>query len=752
MPDQSKLAEILCRMQSDFVLEHIAAADDFIKEGFPTNALFSIIQGFQQPNLVSMYFYISGKRNDEETIKAWIYLQRRFEADPNGFVANSYSPMLLSDENRYLLYSARKYLLIDGKFRLFRSYLEIIKQKAVPLMQEELSADKTAPAIVIFYQWLQNFFAVYTPNKTKSRELSSLQKGNKKVQVLEELHQAFQKMREMVTNFSFDQYIAEAEQISEYPNWMRYWEDRDAYNAVPHKYPAHMRYDRPFFPDVPCPYYDAVDNLSRLAWELPDNSPRDLIGALPEILNRSNNVSFRLEILNRVQNTVIAYQNSDWKIYRKELISTYLYLDFEQTFYDIGYDLQFYRIVVYEDTSFYESFLLPYLNKSAFFDFGSRREAQAYMAVDALLEAKSITAYSFVKKLLQSEQASQLKPPSSNYWEFGLNKFYKSLEAGGYVERPVYEIGLDWEDLCQRMAKTYFLDVLTNHEGICLENRTIPDIMVGKMQRNEQGRVSHVERIIECKKSLYFTGRLSNILNNETTYQYYDFCDVLEYWILEKGQYFPKDITGTKVKCVFSNDFLNEPWLSDDFKDAIRYLQREIELRDSQYMSKKKTIDELIDGIDNLIKCPPPNIIAPSFWQHKSKKRIKPTSVIRQYTMEGNFLKEFESVSTAASETGLRVDTITNATSGRRNSAGGYLWKKCPTGSPVENIVPPNTALDLVDKIIFQVDHYGEVVATFDTIGQAAKTTGISRRSISDVLKGIQKTAGGYAWLLNDAP
>ena len=54
MPDQSKLAEILCRMQNDIVLEHKAAADDFIKEGFSTDTLFSIIQRFQQPNLVSM--------------------------------------------------------------------------------------------------------------------------------------------------------------------------------------------------------------------------------------------------------------------------------------------------------------------------------------------------------------------------------------------------------------------------------------------------------------------------------------------------------------------------------------------------------------------------------------------------------------------------------------------------------------------------------------------------------------------------
>lgn len=53
--------------------------------------------------------------------------------------------------------------------------------------------------------------------------------------------------------------------------------------------------------------------------------------------------------------------------------------------------------------------------------------------------------------------------------------------------------------------------------------------------------------------------------------------------------------------------------------------------------------------------------------------------------------------------------------------------------------------------MILQVDQYGEIVATFNTAGQAARLSGVSRRSISDALKGIQKTAGGFSWSLVNA-
>ena len=227
----------------------------------------------------------------------------------------------------------------------------------------------------------------------------------------------------------------------------------------------------------------------------------------------------------------------------------------------------------------------------------------------------------------------------------------------------------------------------------------------------------------------------------------------MEYWILDKDS---QSIVNTdtsnfsKLKCVFADDLLEASWLSDDFKDAIRIMKRESLRRTEDPLGKLAASEDLYQAIDYLIKFPPPS---PPLNPAKIAldKPKHPETVIRQYTLDGRFLKEFESVSRAAAEVGVRVDIITNVTSGRRNSAGGFLWKKCPVNAPIENITPLNTALDLDGKVILQVDQYGEIITTFETIGQAAKVSGISRRSISDALKGIQKTAGGFSWSLVNA-
>ena len=40
----------------------------------------------------------------------------------------------------------------------------------------------------------------------------------------------------------------------------------------------------------------------------------------------------------------------------------------------------------------------------------------------------------------------------------------------------------------------------------------------------------------------------------------------------------------------------------------------------------------------------------------------------------------------------------------------------------------------------------GLVVKEFSSINEASKTLGIDKKCIFDVLRGIQKTAGGYSW------
>lgn len=805
MGRKDELTEILHRMQSDYIPEHTAAADEFIQKGFSPKVLLAIIKRTPQPNLVSMYFYICGKLSDEKVLDAWTYLRYRFELEPEKFDANnSYSPHSLDDDYRYLLFSARKYLITESKFLVFLDHLKSVQDDAASVIKSALSTldvnldntddssldlgdnerlifnarfdvqsalpdfelfptrrnfsdeeleivshaahlDKECLAILgkptipilLYRRWLVDFFLRCPPSQLKLQNLfppvsakedlvafvgydgSTIDYLYKEITdparpkgriTVDEIKSGFQKMRNMVLSFPLDGYKSK---------------------------------------DTSSPYLKAIDEILRV------DKKTFLVASIFNLLRERADVELCIEMLNRIERALILQHSKDSMAYVLAVISTSFYFYFEQNIYDAGYSLDFCNNMdlgfkKVPNVEFYENLLLPYLDESAFFNTETKSAARAYMALDVLMNAKSISAYHFLRQLRSNKDAYKLTPPSSNYWTMKLKVLYNAL-LGNSKNRPADDIGYDWERLCQKIVKTYCEKALSNHEGIRLANNTIPDIVVGTIQRNSQGEITHVDRIIECKKSLYFAG-FGSVLNNATTYQYCDFCDIMEYWILDKDS---QSIVNTdtsnfpKLKCVFADDLLEAPWLSDNFKDAIHIMKRESLRRTEDPFCKPVTSKDLYQAIDYLIKFPPP---LPPLKPAKIAldKPKHPETVIRQYTLDGRFLKEFESVGRAATEVGVRVDIITNATSGRRNSAGGFLWKKCPTNSPIENITPPNTALDLDGKVILQVDQNGEVVATFDTIGQAAKSSGISRRSISDALKGIQKTAGGFMWSLCD--
>lgn len=53
----------------------------------------------------------------------------------------------------------------------------------------------------------------------------------------------------------------------------------------------------------------------------------------------------------------------------------------------------------------------------------------------------------------------------------------------------------------------------------------------------------------------------------------------------------------------------------------------------------------------------------------------KPRIAVLQFTMDGNFVGEFESISEASRQTGVGMGNIANACYEDRYSAGGFVWK-----------------------------------------------------------------------------
>lgn len=109
-----------------------------------------------------------------------------------------------------------------------------------------------------------------------------------------------------------------------------------------------------------------------------------------------------------------------------------------------------------------------------------------------------------------------------------------------------------------------------------------------------------------------------------------------------------------------------------------------------------------------------------------------------QYDENGNLIACFSSTKEAEEKTSCRVKLISQCCHGEKRIVNGFIWRfegdsfeKFPTKCPHY-------------KPVYQCDLDGNVIETFRTIKEAVNKTGIT--SISCVLKGKTKTAGGYAW------
>lgn len=61
--------------------------------------------------------------------------------------------------------------------------------------------------------------------------------------------------------------------------------------------------------------------------------------------------------------------------------------------------------------------------------------------------------------------------------------------------------------------------------------------------------------------------------------------------------------------------------------------------------------------------------------QHHSPETEFPSTPIIQFSMDGTFIKEWETMSKAAKECGIPHSNISRCCSGLRKTAGGYEWK-----------------------------------------------------------------------------
>lgn len=112
-----------------------------------------------------------------------------------------------------------------------------------------------------------------------------------------------------------------------------------------------------------------------------------------------------------------------------------------------------------------------------------------------------------------------------------------------------------------------------------------------------------------------------------------------------------------------------------------------------------------------------------------------------QYSLEGEFIAEYESAQQASNITGIDHWSICACCRREYKHSGGFQWRYF---FDKEEIKPLSIRTNFT---VLQLDKFSdEIIAEFPSIAEATRVTGIASPTICNVCKGKGKTAGGFKW------
>lgn len=122
----------------------------------------------------------------------------------------------------------------------------------------------------------------------------------------------------------------------------------------------------------------------------------------------------------------------------------------------------------------------------------------------------------------------------------------------------------------------------------------------------------------------------------------------------------------------------------------------------------------------------------------------KKCSAVLKYDLNGNFIKEYKSITLAAKDVGIFATSIVSVCNKRRvKTAGGFKWTY-----KGESLSEEDFKYKTTKKKVLQLDLNGNFINEFESVKEAAEKTGGSRSCISSVCCGDKgrSTHKGYKW------
>lgn len=114
---------------------------------------------------------------------------------------------------------------------------------------------------------------------------------------------------------------------------------------------------------------------------------------------------------------------------------------------------------------------------------------------------------------------------------------------------------------------------------------------------------------------------------------------------------------------------------------------------------------------------------------------------VLQYTLDGIFVKEYNSANQASNQTGVCHSDICKCCRGDTPRAGKYQWKYSGDDKEIKPIKIRT------DFSVLQINkNTGEIIKEFPSLKEASEQTHIAKSIICKVCNGKGKTAGGFKW------
>lgn len=122
---------------------------------------------------------------------------------------------------------------------------------------------------------------------------------------------------------------------------------------------------------------------------------------------------------------------------------------------------------------------------------------------------------------------------------------------------------------------------------------------------------------------------------------------------------------------------------------------------------------------------------------------------VLQYTLDGKFVEEFESMKAASEKLNVSVSSIANQCSGKVKKCKNYIFILKSQKENIDQVLKnklniANSKNKGRSKIVLQFDKQDNFINEYPSAVEAAKHLGISNTSIGNCLKGLSKSAGGF--------